>query len=59
MQIHDRDDQISRLKERLKVLSKRLGEIKDGQKENNMSKLLSMDNGAELQSIIKQVMVYM
>ena len=53
-QVQDRDDQIARLKERLKALSKRLSEVKEGQKD--LTKLSNMESGGvELQSIIKQV----
>eukprot|EP00095_Tigriopus_kingsejongensis_P012128 maker-scaffold560_size136926-snap-gene-0.23 protein:Tk12128 transcript:maker-scaffold560_size136926-snap-gene-0.23-mRNA-1 annotation:"rims-binding protein 2-like" len=55
-QVQDRDEQITRLKERLKVVSKKLTEAKDGQVDlSKLEKNVQLENGVELQSIIKQV----
>ena len=58
-QVRERDDQISRLKERLKVLSSRLHETKEKEiklprdREKQVQGIL--DEGTELQNIIRQV----
>ncbi len=58
----ERDEQISRLKERLTLLSKKLTENKesckfprDKSKEQHQRQLLVQEQGVELQSIIRQV----
>lgn len=61
-QVTDRDEQIGRLKERLKLLSSRLHdtkekELKPGQKPRDREKQVQgiLDEGTELQNIIRQV----
>lgn len=56
-QVQDREEQINRLKERLKVVSKKLSEVKDGGQVDisKLEKTLQLENGMELQCIIKQV----
>ncbi len=62
----ERDEQISRLKERLTLLSKKLTENKesckfprDKSKEQHQRQLLVQEQGVELQSIIRQVSVWL
>ena len=55
-QVKDREDQISRLKERLKILSQKLASNKDGRGVGGREVYdATMTDGVELQSIIKQV----
>ncbi|CAB4067176.1 unnamed protein product [Lepeophtheirus salmonis] len=53
-QVQDRDEQIARLKERLKILSKKLGDYSAGRILTNKEKNVK-EEGVELQNIIKQV----
>ena len=58
-QVHERDEQISRLKERLKILAVRLAETKDKElklpKEREKHAQATVEDGTELQNIIRQV----
>eukprot|EP00090_Calanus_glacialis_P024942 TRINITY_DN3873_c0_g1_i1.p1 TRINITY_DN3873_c0_g1~~TRINITY_DN3873_c0_g1_i1.p1 ORF type:complete len:1331 (+),score=212.74 TRINITY_DN3873_c0_g1_i1:800-4792(+) len=58
-QVHERDEQITRLKERLKILAVRLAETKDKElklpKEREKHAQATVEDGTELQNIIRQV----
>ncbi len=52
----EREEQISRLKERLKALSKKLSETKEASVvRGSVGEQQQAENGVELQSIIRQV----
>ena len=57
--MHERDEQISRLKERLKILSVRLHDTKDKEvklpKDKEARAKATIEQGNELQNIIRQV----
>ena len=58
-QVHERDEQILRLKERLKIVSNRLSDSKDKElklpKDRERHAQATLDDGQELQHIIRQV----
>ena len=58
-QVHERDEQITRLKERLKILAVRLAETKDKElklpKDREKHAQATIEDGSELQNIIRQV----
>jgi len=58
-QVHERDEQITRLKERLKIVSNRLTDSKDKElkfpKDKEKHAQATLDDGQELQHIIRQV----
>ena len=58
-QVHERDEQITRLKERLKIVSNRLSDSKDKElkfpKDKEKHAQATLDDGQELQHIIRQV----